>query len=205
MACYRTVTDARTIHLEDLPAFEVQRITTTDQTELVGVFTHLNSVRAGRSWLYAGDAGSLIGDLLDLDATSRRARFIAPFWSSTSPIHVGTVAPWLDAYWQAYHVTMIVDPLAEWTRTKFAPSPAQHFQRGNSYGWTKAGQMLPDGAVPMQIDEVGWDHEHCELCQAKIGRGGNTHGYVDRNNRWLCERCYIDYAERRSLGFVFSI
>ena len=83
--------------LEDLPAFEVQRIVDGNEPELLGVLTHLRSVRQGRSWLYAGDAGSLIGDLVDIDANCRRARFVAPFWSSKSPIKVGSVVPWLDA------------------------------------------------------------------------------------------------------------
>jgi hypothetical protein len=34
---------------------------------------------------------------------------------------------------------------------------------------------------------------------------GDALGYVDCDDRWLCERCYHDYAETRSLGLVFSI
>ena len=154
--------------LEDLPAFQVLQITNADDPKLVGVFNHLKGVRAGRSWLYAGDADSLIGDLVDVDEATRQARFTAPFWSPSSPIQVGSVVPWLDGYWQAYHLTMILDPEAAWKRTEFTAS-------------------------------------HCELCQSKIGRGGDAHGYVDRNDRWLCGRCYHDYAEPRSLGFVFSV
>jgi hypothetical protein len=152
----------------------------------------------------AGDADSLIGDLVDLDASSRRARFVAPFWSSASPVGVGSVVPWLDAYWQAYHVTMILDPDANWCRTELVPSSAQHFRQGEVSGWTKAGQKLPEGAVPTHVDNPGWNHEHCELCESKIGRGGSTHGYVDRRDRWLCERCYDEYGATHSLGFVFA-
>jgi hypothetical protein len=191
--------------LEELPAFQVLQITNADDPELVGVFTHLKGVRAGRSWLYAGDADSLIGDLVEVDEATRRARFTAPFWSRSSPIQVGSVVPWLDGYWQAYHLTMILDPEAAWRRTEFTASPAQHFRQGDVHGWTKAGHKLPDDAVPTSVDELGWDHEHCELCQLKIGRGGDAHAYVDGNERWLCERCYQDYAEPRSLGFVFSM
>jgi hypothetical protein len=199
------VTTSQVIRLHDLPGFEVVQISGASEPELVGVFTHLRGVRAGRSWLYAGDADSLIGDLIDIDEPTRRAKFTAPFWSPKNPIQVGTVARWLDGYWQAYHVTMILDPQAAWKRTQFTPSPAQHFQRGGVHGWTKAGHKLPDDAVPTHVEEVGWDHEHCELCQSKIGRGGDAHGYVDGHDRWLCQRCYHDYAELRSLGFVFSI
>jgi hypothetical protein len=199
------VTERPVTRLDDLPAFQVLQITNADDPELIGVFTHLKSVRTGRSWLYAGDADSLIGDLVDLDEATRHARFTAPFWSPTSPIQVGSVVPWLDGYWQAYHLTMILDQQAAWKRTEFTPSPAQHFRQGDVHGWTKAGHKLPDDAVPTSVDELGWDHEHCELCQSRIGRGGAHHGYVDRNDRWLCEPCYQHYAEPRSLGFVFSI
>ena len=191
--------------LEDLPAFEVLQITIADAPVLLGVLTHLEGVRAGRSWLYAGEDDSLIGDLVDLDEATRQARFTAPFWSSTSPIQVGSVAPWLDGYWQAYHLTMILDSQSVWKRMEFTPSSAQHFRSGDVHGWTKAGHKLPANAVPTSIDEVGWDHEHCELCQSKIGIGGDDHGYIDSKDRWICERCYRDYAEPRSLGFVFTM
>jgi hypothetical protein len=196
---------AMVTRLEDLPAFEVQRIDDGGEPELIGVFTHLHTVRLGRSWLYAGDAGSLIGDLADIDETSRSARFIAPFWSLASPIQVGSVAPWLDAYWQAHHITMILDTEAGWLRTEFVPSPAQYFRLGKVLGCTKLGQALRADAVPTHIDETGWDHEHCELCQSKVGLGGAAYGYQDRHHRWLCERCYRDYAAPHSLGFVFDI
>ncbi len=199
------VTDRPVTRLEDLPAFRVLQITNANGLELLGVFTHLKSVRAGRSWLYAGDADSLIGDLVDIDEATLRAKFTAPFWSPTSPIQVDSITPWLDGYWQAYHLTMILDPHAVWKRTKFTPSSAQHFRQSEVYGWIKAGQEMPDGAVPTQADDMGWDHEHCELCQSKIGREGDAHGYMDRNDRWLCERCCQDYAEPRNLDFVFSI
>ena len=99
---------------------------------------------------------------------------------------------------------MILDPQAVWKRTEFTPSPAQHFRQGDVYGWTKAGHELRDDAILTYLDEAGWDHEHSELCQSKIGRGGDSHGYVDRHDRWLCERCYRETGEPRSLGFVFS-
>jgi hypothetical protein len=147
------VTERSVTRLEDLPAFRILQITNADDPELIGVFTHLKSVRAGRSWLYAGDADSLIGDLVDLDESSRQARFIAPFWSPTSPIQVGSVAPWLDSYWQAYHLTMILDSQVVWKRVQFIPSPAQHFRQGDVYGWTKSGSKLADDTIPTYIDE----------------------------------------------------
>ena len=190
--------------LQDLPAFRILHIFNGDEPQLLGAFNHLKSVQECRSWLYAGDEHSLIGDLFDLNKVTRQARFSAPFWTPDSPIQVGSIVPWVDGYWQAYHITMILNPHAPWVRTEFTPSPAQFFRQGDLQGWTKAGHKLHDDYVPTHIVEDGWDHEHCELCGTKIGRSGVSHGYVDSKERWICEECYREYAEPRSLGFVFS-
>lgn len=73
------VTERTMTRLEDLPALRVLEVAKADARELLGVFTHLKSVRAGRSWPYAGDADSLSGDLSS-----------APFWSPSSAIQAGT-------------------------------------------------------------------------------------------------------------------
>jgi hypothetical protein len=161
-------------------------------------------VRTGRSWLYAGDAGSLIGDLVDLDTVTGKATFVAPFWTRESPIQVGSLVPWIEGYWHAYHVTMILDPDAGWRRTEFAAIAAQHFRVGNTYGWAKVGQELPQGAIPTFVQERGWDHEHCELCRGKIGSGGQPRGYVDPHDRWVCESCYQKYIVTRNLEFLLT-
>src|SRR5262245_16093906 len=114
--------------LEDLPAFRVLQVDNTHAPELLGVFTHLKSVHTRSRWLYAGDAESLIGDLVDLDEATRHARFTTPFWTPASPIQVGSITPWLDGCWQAAHLTMILDSHATWKRTAFSPSPAQFFR-----------------------------------------------------------------------------
>ena len=189
--------------IEDLPAFRVVHVLTeSGKPQLSGVFTRLQGVRAGRSWLYAGDAGSLFGDLVNLDMATGRATFVAPFWTHESPIQVGSLAPWIDGHWQAYHVTMILDPEAGWRRTEFAASAAQHFRVGNAHGWTKLGQELPQDAIPTFVQEDGWDHEHCELCRGKIGRGGQPYGYVDRHDHWVCESCHREYVATRNLAFL---
>ena len=189
--------------IEDLPAFRVVDVSTeSGEPRLSGIFTHLQGVCNGRSWLYAGDGGSLIGDLVDLDVVTGRATFIATFWTRESPIQVGSLVPWIYGFWQAYHVTMILDPEAGWSRTKFVPSAAQHFSLGSAHCSAKRGQELPQGAIPTFVQEGGWDHEHCELCREKIGRCGQPCGYVDRHDHWVCQSCYKEYVATRNLGFL---
>jgi hypothetical protein len=161
--------DDAVVRLEDLPTFRVFEIRDSNEPELAGMFSHLRGVRAGRSWLYAGERDSLIGDLSSVDESRRTATFTAPFWSSASPIQVGSVVPWLDGWWRPYHVSMIVDQAVTWTRTEFVPARAVHFRQGDVHGWTREGMALPDDAVVTRVDPGGWDHEHCELCNGRIG------------------------------------
>jgi hypothetical protein len=189
--------------LEDLPAFEVESIeATAGDPRLVGRFNHLRGVRECRSWLYAG-LKSLIGDVEGIERSSRRAVFIAPFWTPECPVQLGTVAPWIDGAWQAYQVVMIVGPTS-WRRQEFVPSDAQHFVRGTAHGWTKAGARLDEDRQPTFIEAGGWDHEECDLCQAHIGRGGLPYGYVHSDGTWLCDSCYRRYAEPRDLSFLVA-
>jgi hypothetical protein len=106
--------------LHDLPALVVREIVVRHgQSLLHGVFTHVRSVNICRSWLNAGAPDPLIGDLIALDEHTRVATFEAPFWSPSHAVQVGSVAPWLDGQWQAWYVTMILDPDAAWTRRVF--------------------------------------------------------------------------------------
>jgi len=190
------------VKLSDLPQFAIEGVEDADTNpRLVGRLSQLKGVREGSSWLYAGDE-SVIGELEQLDVASGSAVFSAPFWTADSPARPGTSLPWLDAYWQAYHVTMILDPANVWRREEFVASDAQYFEVDGHIGWQKIGQEFPEGAVPRQVARGGWDHEHCEICAAHIGTRGARAGYVDTMERWLCEACYNRYAQPRDLSFL---
>jgi hypothetical protein len=55
-------------------------------------------------------------------------------------------------------------------------------------------------ASPARLVTLGWDHEHCELCNAHIDIG--MYGFCDPEDRWMCENCYARYVLRRDLAFV---
>jgi hypothetical protein len=190
------------MELRDLPQFAIERVRDAETNpRLVGRLSHLRGVQEGRSWLYAAGE-SVIGDLEDLDTVTGTAVFWAPYWTPGSPAQPGAALPWLDGYWQVYHVSMIVDPTNTWRRAEFVASDAQYFELDGHRGWQKVGQGLLDGAVPREVVRGGWDHEHCELCRAHIGAAGAPAGYVDVEERWLCEACYRRYAEPRDLSFL---
>lgn len=66
-----------TTRLEDLPAFEIAHVEAADHPRLHGVFTHLRSVKAGRSWLYH-PADPLIGDSRRSGGDPHRAEWLGP-------------------------------------------------------------------------------------------------------------------------------
>jgi len=50
--------------------------------------------------------------------------------------------------------------------------------------------------------ETGRDHDHCEFCWAKFGRGGRDEETLDvgyctgDRTRWICPRCFEDFQDR---------
>jgi hypothetical protein len=54
------------------------------------------------------------------------------------------------------------------------------------------------------VRDGGWDHEHCELCEAHIGGSGDPHGFVDPEEHWLCRTCHERYAVPRDLSFLID-
>jgi len=186
--------------LNDLPAFAVEEITeASGELRVRGRFSHLTGVHLGSSNLYYGD-GQWPGELIECDATSRNAVFVCPSWVPRDPIKVGSVVPWLTAGWQFFHVNMILS--SRWDRRAFVPSDSQHFRVGTTHGWTKAGEPLSSHYELTHIEKGGWDHEECEICYSHIGRGGLPEGFVNQQDKWLCQACYERYAQTKDLSFV---
>jgi hypothetical protein len=218
--------------IEDLPQFTVslmeegQRYRSSDFTEckLHGAFDHLNSVRESRSWLLLPQRHCLIGDLESLDQYSRTAVFVTDEKSLTDL--VGKSLPYVDGYWQAYHVWMVVEPWWSWKRKlrQRAEVTAEVFEAETAQ--TIAGQEVKKwirvkefgavhgrervypvfaGDLQPQIDAViarGWEKERCELCDRRIML--NDHGFVDPDEHWVCEPCYARYVAIHDLSFLDS-
>src|ERR1043166_6950419 len=92
------------MQLHELPHFVIDAVEVAESgPSLRGRFTTMVGVREGRSWLYDRDE-SLIGDLESLEPSTGRAAFVAPYWTSASRARPGASMPWVDGYWQAYHL-----------------------------------------------------------------------------------------------------
>ena len=171
------------MQLADVPQFTVRAVALVDdEWVLEGDFNHLNTVHEGRSWLYVSRTDSLIGDLERLDPASRCARFNTKDRTALPPWVIWHTFPWLDGYWDARDVALILDSEHTWQPVVFQASDALERRVP---GWRALRSAV--NRVP-EADETlvpgGWDHEHCMLCNAHIDPC--TTAYVEGEGNWLC-------------------
>jgi hypothetical protein len=193
--------------------------------ELEGRFHHhINVPTDGPQWFWLlfGKRGSLCASVQSLDEDTKSA--VLTFEAKEEPDVVGQTLAYLSPYWQAYNVWMVLDPAWGWEKKKFAGidaiaedfeskdtsivdgrevkfwtklSPAN--QRGQSRHYPSVDQAsTPENKV--HVVPLGWDHEHCELCNSHIDIG--MFGYRDETGCWMCENCYSRYVVPHDLAFV---
>lgn len=206
------MTSSRPKRLGDFPHFRVTGVDegTRDSDgyiplELSGAFDTLEGVREGRCWLLLSDKQSLIGDLASLDSDAKTALYRTS--EKTVPEVLGRNLPYLDGYWQAYHVWMVTDANQPWQELVFHSSDAVSFSCEGGDGRMLRGlrKAKPEDSQnpELQIVQNGWDHEHCELCNAHIDPGDCC--YRDAEGAWVCQRCYRQYVQPHDLSFVDGI
>jgi hypothetical protein len=141
------------------------------------------------------------------------------------PDWVGKPAAYSSTRWSPYKVWMVAAPRWKWERKTFEAldAVAEGFESkdisivdgrevkswtklqpvrrddGLSHCYPTSDQAGPPNATT-RIVPGGWDHEHCELCNAHID-AGNV-GYCDSSEHWVCEACYARYVVPHDLAFV---
>jgi hypothetical protein len=187
------------MQLADLPQFMISGARLLNGVWVLdGQFNHLETVREGRSWLYVSRADSLIGDLEALDRETRQARFNTMDPALPSPWMTDATLPWLDGWWQAFHVSLILDTAHPWEQVTFA---ARDALQSRMPGYRVLQERMGEPPTPdEEIVPGAWDHEHCMLCNAHIDPGDVA--YTDPENNWLCAACYTTFAEPHDLSFV---
>ena len=192
--------------LSGLPQFTIEdiRVAAEDpEVVLVGRLSHLRGVRNDTAWLYRSASASMIGMATAIPATAeQQVEYRTSDVGLAPELGVGAVYPWVDGYWQAYQVGMIL--AGSWEPRTFASAPARYFRLGGVTGWQPAEAPLMEGAEDLGIREAAWDHEHCELCGARIGGSASSHAFVDPEHHWLCTTCYDRYAVGRDLSFLIE-
>ena len=151
-------------------------------------------------WLWVSDSEAIIPSIKSIDLDSREVTLLIGNDEYREIIRPGEILHWMNPAWQAYHVTMILE--GKWKQRKFVPEDAVHFEVNGVHGWKINGGKLPEGAKQTSIQANGWDHEHCELCDARIGNDGYESGYIDENDHWLCSDCFVKWALPKSLKFL---
>jgi hypothetical protein len=189
------------VRLADLPQYTIESVAETDGVQrLSGRFSHVRGLRTGRGWLYNSAADSIAVDLEVLDSINGHA--VVSVVGSDRTVAEGDRFPWLDGFWRPHHVAMVVEPDHVWSAAEFVATPARFFMLAGVRGWQRADAPLPDGATELEIRPAAWDHEHCEICQAKIGVGGEPAGFRDTEDRWLCRDCHDRFVMLRDLSFL---
>jgi len=111
--------------------------------------------------------------------------------------------PALDCYW-GDRARLVLDEKRKWQKIYFKSTDADKFKLNGAIGLQQVGNELPDGAERIGLVKEGWDHEHCYICWQTISETevNNEFGFVDENNNWVCQECYSEFIEKKSLGFI---
>jgi hypothetical protein len=207
------MSSTRLKQLEDLPQFLVRTIKQDEvgpdgyiHFELTGTFDSLAGVREGRCWLLLPCKQSLIGNLASLDPKTNTA--VYQTLEKVVPSVQGFKLPYLDGYWQAHHIWMVMDASYPWRESIFNAADAVFFTCEGSDGRTLRGlrRAKPEDVhnPELQIVQNGWDHEHCELCNQHINNPGDT-CYCGETRYWVCRDCYQKYVRPHDLSFMDGI
>lgn len=182
------------------PEFAVRKVELREPPRVLGTVTTL--VHGRETWLGHNWIGYLFSD-----TTFVRGRWLncGDLWcfvpdrgEDVERIEGQRVWAILDGYW-GERAELVVDPKRQWRRARFKPRDAVEFS-GPTGTWTRqASEAERSGG---NVVKGGWDHEHCAICSTKIGNDGDTEGYVDGSDTWVCERCFGDYVAHKSLDFI---
>jgi hypothetical protein len=197
--------------------------------ELSGAFDRTAGVNEGQCSLLVPEKDVLIalsGDLKFQNAAAGSALFETS--DERMPEVIGLKLVYVDPEWEPYHVWMVAEPNWKWNRTLFHTADAvTKIVEGNGVSvidgeevskWIevkKDGEgnrlsryypVFPSGKStlppigPEGIIKGGWNHAHCELCDAHIDAG--HYGYLDLGEHWVCEGCYSKYVLSHDLSFI---
>jgi len=151
------------------------------------------------SGLYLGDGRFVWGRFRDVDAAAHTCSFLPDSPSELPGLHQNESYPFMDGYW-GQRAELVLDESRCWQRRLFEPSDKVRYP-ASSGTWmaTRLSAEVPNGG---QLVPGGWDHEHCAICNRKIGCGGESEGYVSPPDTWVCKECHGCFVVPRSLAFV---
>jgi hypothetical protein len=181
----------------DLPHFVVAAV---HEDRCTGRFAP--SPWIGEGWiagLYLGGGRFLWGRFRGVDEAKRTASFYPNQVAELSALRLEDSYPFMDGYW-GERAELVLNESRRWQPARFEPSDMVRFPAAGG-GWmaTRSSPAAPPGG---EVVPGGWDHEHCEICQKKIGCGGEPDGFFSPPDSWVCEECYRSFIVPRSLAFA---
>ena len=199
--------------LRDLAHFTIRSIELINaETALVrGEFSHLDGVRLDDGertvgFLFRSRQTSVylyLSSPEHFNAESRSAAFTA--YLTRPALRVGQSLPYVDYYWSPKQVAFGLET-ANWERTRFRAVDAVRYLDPKVPGyWTShiASEPPSEGASDVRVLKKGWDHEHCNFCRTRIGKGGRRFGFYSKpDNDWLCDLCYKRFVARHDLRYL---
>jgi hypothetical protein len=203
-----------------------------------GSFNREGLEAGSRGWLFVSETESSLADIVTLEGTD--ARLDVPNWSMTRHVRVDAILPWLNVRWQPHEVATLLDETSQWRRVEYRATDALVFAKAtlqcSRCGWTATADLnLPscqcggelqmveifgnkEACFPLEPDERfveiragSWDHEHCLICYAAVGRETST-GYRESSvaegpnslGIWLCDRCFERYMKPGDFSFLIT-
>ena len=97
----------------------------------------------------------------------------------------------VEEWWTQRQLALVEDRNRTWCLKSFDPGPAvEHCSNA-----TRIVGKAAAGVAGSNLIADGWDHEHCELCWAKISRlpGDSSEGYSD-GDQWICIECFTRFV-----------
>ncbi len=139
----------------------------------------------------------VVGDFVQVDAVAGTARVRVNDVSDVAGLRTGEAYPFLDLYW-GDRAILVLDRSRTWRQETFQPVDAvESFRDGQ-----RVLTMVSTGQTGGSLVPGGWDHEHCEICYAKLSEREQPVGWISSKGEWLCNQCHADYQVPRSLAFV---
>jgi hypothetical protein len=181
----------------DLPRFQILAILTD---RCPGRFDPSSWV--GENWitgLYLGGGRFLWGRFRDVDAAARTCSFSPEHLAELSMLRPTESYPFMDGYW-GERAELVLDESRSWQRAVFEASDMVLFPGPG--GTSMGARSSPDEPAGGKVTPGGWDHEHCEICNTKIGCGGEPEGFFSPPDAWVCQECYNSFVVPRSLAFA---
>jgi hypothetical protein len=154
---------------EVLPTFRLQTI---GESGLIGRFEPSPwAEERAVAGLYLGGGRFLWGRFCRVDQSEATCEFEPDDLTELLALRIGESYPYVDGYY-GERAELVLDSTRIWHLSVFRPTDSVRFEGTAGIMETRASGHTPDGGVTVP---GGWDHEHCFICQEKIGTGGQTH------------------------------